>query len=144
MTIFCIKKNYFQIRIWIRIICVINSDPDPCKLIRILKDPLYSAPAFIWNWPKLLYLDVVWVGPLVPVPEQHVDPVDDAGHPQHHHDPCSQPSYGHNFKHSTLAKIYNLHILMKNVSYENFFRKWPPPPPGPWSPRFSPLLDLND
>ena len=33
------------------------------------------------------YLDVVAVGPLVPVPQQHVDPVDDAGHPQLHHDP---------------------------------------------------------
>ena len=33
------------------------------------------------------YLDVVAVGPLVPVPQQHVDPVDDARHPQHDHDP---------------------------------------------------------
>ena len=31
-------------------------------------------------------LDAVGVGPLVPVPEQHVDPVYDAGHPKFHYD----------------------------------------------------------
>jgi hypothetical protein len=52
----------------------------------VLNCCFYSAKCFSsYHRSNSLYLNVVRVGPIVPVPEQHVDPVDDTRHAQHHH-----------------------------------------------------------
>merc|ERR1719228_1847861 len=57
-------------------------------------------------------LNAVGVGPLVPVPEQHVYPVDDAGHAQLHHNPLV-PSLVNGVSRKT-----SLHVVIFAVSVQ--------------------------
>ena len=54
--------------------CEVEKLPGSAVIFRMVH---HSDPVLLVHG----HLDVVAVGPLVPVPQQHVDPVDDARHP---------------------------------------------------------------